>query len=196
MIWPTDFALWAQQWRGPMLRFARLHLQPDEEAEDAVQDALAAALGVSAEQLQRLHQGDPKRYLFGILKNKITDRLRHKYRPEVGYIEAFGADLDELDDVLFNRRDLWVDGMAPPRWRSPESALESEQFFAVVDLCVNKLPAKPARVFSMKELLECEANEICATLGLSQADYWQCMSRARKQIQLCLTQHWFTGERR
>jgi RNA polymerase sigma-70 factor (ECF subfamily) len=32
-------------------------------------------------------------------------------------------------------------------------------------------------------------------LGLTQADYWQCMSRARKQIQLCLDQHWFAGER-
>ncbi len=191
----ADFALWAQQWRSPMLRFARLHLQPDEDAEDAVQDALAAALSVSAEQLQKLQQGDPKRYLFGILKNKITDRLRQKYRPEVSYTEAFGADLDELDDTLFDSTGHWAEGMAPGRWRSPESALESDQFFAVVDICVNKLPAKPARVFSMKELLECDTAEICATLGLSQADYWQCMSRARKQIQLCLTQNWFDGVR-
>jgi len=195
MTLSADFALWAQQWRSPMLRFARLHLQPDEDAEDAVQDALAAALSVSAEQLQRLQQGDPKRYLFGILKNKITDRLRQKYRSEVSYTEAFGADLDELDDTLFDASGHWAQGMAPGRWHSPESALESDQFFAVVDICVNKLPAKPARVFSMKELLECDADEICATLGLSKADYWQSMSRARKQIQLCLTQNWFGGVR-
>ena len=37
------------------------------------------------------------------------------------------------------------------------------------------------------------AKEICQTLGLTKADYWQCMSRARKQIQLCLTQNWFEG---
>ena len=36
---------WAREWRGPMLRFALLHIQPREEAEDAVQDALAAMLG-------------------------------------------------------------------------------------------------------------------------------------------------------
>ena len=38
-------AQWAREWRGPMLRFALLHIQPREEAEDAVQDALAAILG-------------------------------------------------------------------------------------------------------------------------------------------------------
>lgn len=65
----------------------------------------------------------------------------------------------------------------------------------MVDICVNQLPAKPARVFSMKELLECDADEICDTLGLSKTDYWQCMSRARKQIQLCLNEKWFQGRR-
>ena len=45
----------------------------------------------------------------------------------------------------------------------------------------------------MKVFLECDADEICTTLGLSKTDYWQCMSRARKQIQLCLSQKWFGG---
>lgn len=184
---PAELALWSREWRGPMLRFAQLHLQPREEAEDAVQDAFAALLEVGAAVWQ---QAEPRRYLFGILKHKITDRLRRKYRPEVGYSEAFA---DDIDQVLFTERGHWVDGVAPARWSTPEDVLQTDQFFAVVDICVHRLPAKPARVFSMKALLECEAGEVCDTLGLSQADYWQCMSRARKQIQLCLTQHWFEG---
>ena len=67
------------------------------------------------------------------------------------------------------------------------------QFFAVLEACVSKLPPKPARVFSMKELLDCDADEICATLAITRADYWQCMSRARKQLQLCLGQNWFAS---
>lgn len=180
-------AQWAREWRGPMLRFALLHIQPREEAEDAVQDALAAIVGTDP---ATLAQTDLKRYLFGILKHKITDRLRGKYRPEVGYSEAFA---DDLDNVLFNARGHWVDGVAPSVWRTPEDRLHTDQFFAVVDICVQKLPPKTARVFSMKEFLECEADEVCDTLGLSKADYWQCMSRARKQIQLCLHQNWFEG---
>lgn len=171
-----------------MLRFALLHLQPREEAEDAVQDALTAMLTADTGVLSL---ADPKYYLFGILKNKITDRLRYKYRPEIGYSEAFA---DDLDNELFDARGHWVEGVAPTAWVTPDEKLRSDRFFAVVDLCVLKLPAKPARVFSMKEFLECEAEEICATLGLSKTDYWQCMSRARKQIQLCLNQNWFEGD--
>ncbi len=148
---------------------------------------LAAILGTDP---ATLAQTDLKRYLFGILKHKITDRLRGKYRPEVGYSEAFA---DDLDNVLFNARGHWVDGVAPSVWRTPEDQLHTDQFFAVVDICVQKLPPKTARVFSMKEFLECDADEVCDTLGLSKADYWQCMSRARKQIQLCLHQNWFEG---
>ncbi|RRD42758.1 sigma-70 family RNA polymerase sigma factor [Comamonadaceae bacterium OH3737_COT-264] len=180
-----DVQALADAWRQPMLRFALLHLQPPEEAEDAVQDALLALLGA---QPTALTQGDPRRYLFGILKHKITDRLRSKYRPEVLYQEAFE---DELDNVLFDDRAHWHEGVAPALWNNPEGQLQSQQFLAVVDACVHRLPAKIARVFSMKELLECDAAEVCETLGLSRADYWQCMSRARKQLQLCLSQHWF-----
>ena len=63
----------------------------------------------------------------------------------------------------------------------------------MLEACVSKLPPKPARVFSMKELLDCDADEICAMFAITRADYWQCMSRARKQLQLCLGQNWFAS---
>ncbi|RMX18799.1 sigma-70 family RNA polymerase sigma factor [Vandammella animalimorsus] len=181
-----DVQALAQTWRQPMLRFALLHLQPPEEAEDAVQDALLALLGA---QPATLTQGDARHYLFGILKHKITDRLRAKYRPEVAYQDAFED--DDWEQALFDAREHWHEGVAPALWSNPEGQLQSQQFLAVVDACVQRLPPKIARVFSMKELLECDAVEVCDTLGLSKSDYWQCMSRARKQLQLCLSQHWF-----
>ena len=134
-----DLAQLAQKWRTPMLRFALLHLQPREDAEDAVQDALAALLTTQPELLS---QTDPKHYLFGILRHKVMDRLRRKYRAEIGYTEAFA---DDIDNTLFDDRGHWVDGVAPPAWVAPDEKLASDQFFAVVDLCVLKLPAKPAR---------------------------------------------------
>lgn len=181
---------WARQWRTPMLRFALLHIQPREDAEDAVQEALAAALGARPGATDVI---DPRSYLFGILKHKVTDRLRQRYRRETPLSDLAGEGDAALDEALFDSQGHWHPGVEPTLWQSPEGTLASEQFFAVVDACVHKLPAKTARVFSMKELLECEAEEVCATLGLSKADYWQCMSRARKQLQVCLTQNWFAG---
>ena len=116
---PFDLEQWARVWRGPMLRFALLHLQPREEAEDAVQDALAALLTADP---ATVSQADPRRYLFGILKHKVTDRLRAKYRPEVGYSEAFA---DDLDNVLFDERSHWAEGVAPSAWVAPDAQLQT-----------------------------------------------------------------------
>ena len=193
----TDAGTLARAWRAPLLRFARLHLQPDEEAEDAVQDTLLAVLAAPAAAPPRgggPRQGDASGYLFGILKHKITDRLRARYRhgtPPAASATAGGA--DALDAELFDSRGHWQTGAGPTLWHDPESQLQNSQFFAVLEACVSKLPPKPARVFSMKELLDCDADEICATLAITRADYWQCMSRARKQLQLCLGQNWFAS---
>lgn len=193
----TDAGALARAWRAPLLRFARLHLQPDEEAEDAVQDTLLAVLAAPAAAPPRgggPRQGDARGYLFGILKHKITDRLRARYRhgtPPAASTTAGGA--DTLDAELFDSRGHWQTGAGPALWHDPESQLQNSQFFAVLEACVSKLPPKPARVFSMKELLDCDADEICATLAITRADYWQCMSRARKQLQLCLGQNWFAS---
>ena len=193
----TDAGALARAWRAPLLRFARLHLQPDEEAEDAVQDTLLAVLAAPAAAPPRgggPRQGDARGYLFGILKHKITDRLRARYRhgtPPAASATAGGA--DALDAELFDSRGHWQTGAGPALWHDPESQLQNSQFFAVLEACVSKLPPKPARVFSMKELLDCDADEICATLAITRADYWQCMSRARKQLQLCQGQNWFAS---
>lgn len=171
-----------------MLRFARLHLQPDEEAEDAVQDASVVLWAQAA----RLAQADdPQRYVFGVLKNKITDRLRQRYRHSHEELPAE----DALDAVLFKENGHWAEGMGPAQVHNPERLMAQGQFLERVDWCVQKLPPKIARVFSMKEFLECEAAEICDVLGLSKADYWQCLSRARKQLQLCLHQQGLENQR-
>jgi len=185
-----DVDQWVRQWRAPMLRFARLHLshRHREDAEDAVQDTFTAVLVADPATLSVV---EPRRYLFGILRNKVMDRLRKRYRPSESMDRPYEDDLDQL---LFDNRDHWLSGVAPASWQSPDDQVESDQFFRVVDVCVNNLPAKPARVFSMKEFLECDPEEICGTLGISKADYWQCLSRARKQIHLCLNQNWFAGE--
>lgn len=182
-----DVDAWGEQWRTSMVRFARVHLSSLEDAEDVVQDTFLAALSVDPGMLVKV---DPRSYLFGILRNKIMDRLRARYRHSR---EMAVPLVDDLDSLLFDGNDHWLSGVAPASWSAPDAAVESSQFFRVVDVCVNDLPVKPARVFSMKEFLDCEADEICEMLGITKADYWQCMSRARKQIHLCLNQRWFGG---
>lgn len=175
-------------WRAPMLAFARLHLSDRDDAEDAVQDALLAACstktGVDGEA-----GADPRPYLFGILKHKITDRLRQRYRQR----EREQSVDDELDSLLFDDRGHWAAHITVPRWHCPQERLQGAQIFRLVDACIHRLSPKVARVFSMKELMDCEPEAICDILSLSKSDYWQCMSRARKQLQLCLTEQGIQG---
>lgn len=184
---PHDLEALSRSLRSPMLRFAHRLLHPRELAEDVVQDTLLALLE-SADALTRTQ--DPRRYVFGVLRHKVADALRRSYRRP----EHDAEPIDDLDELLFDVQGAWREGCAPASWNSPETRLQNDQFFAVVDLCVNHLPEKIGRVFSLKAFLEFEAEEICHLLNVSKTDYWQCLSRARKQLQLCLDQRWFKGE--
>ena len=173
------------QWRAPMLGLAARLIQPRELAEDIVQQTLLSLLE-APEGLIRAR--DPRLYAFGALKFKITDALRQRYRQPPSVCPGPEED---LDDLLFKENGHWEDTAAPVPWNNPERSMQSDQFFAVVDACVKHLPDKPAKVFGMKVLLEFEAEEVCSTLSISKNDYWQCLSRARKQLQQCLQQRWF-----
>ncbi|MBS53051.1 MAG: RNA polymerase subunit sigma [Oceanospirillaceae bacterium] len=186
MITTHDISQWVHQWRTPMLRFAQLHLSSADDAEDAVQETFAALVTFTGNK----KPDDIRAYLFGILRNKVKDRLRQRYRQPL----ADEISSDEFDELLFDRKGHWHSGVAPARWSAPDEDTESSQFFKVLDICVNKLPEKPARVFTMKEFMECDAEEICTIINISKSDYWQSMSRARKQIHICLNQSWFDGE--
>lgn len=172
--------------RSPMLALAKRLLHPHDGAEDVVQETLLALLE-SAQGLQQ--SNDPQRYVFGVLKHKIADALRQRQRHPLPKL----APQDDLDDALFNPQGAWWPDSAPTAWRTPEQALQWAQCMALVDVCVNRLPPTIGQVFGLKVLMECEAPEICQLLGLSTSHYWQCLSRARKQLQLCLHQHGILG---
>ena len=184
---PIDLDALSRALRPAMLRLTQRLLPSHDLAEDVVQETLLALIESSAAMARAQ---DPRRYVFGVLKNKIADALRKRYRQATDSLDAHEEALDEL---LFDARGVWQYSSAPTSWNTPETYLHTDQFFAVVDMCVNHLPPKNARVFGLKVLLEFEADEVCSTLGLSKTDYWQCLSRARKQLQLCLDQRWFNG---
>lgn len=174
--------------RGEMLAFARLQLGSDDEAEDAVQEALAGALKNSAN-----FRGEAalKTWIIAILKNKVADVLRQRQRRPV---PASQLQTDEDEGALppvFDRKGMWRDASRPARWEDPEADLNSRQFLAVFDSCLNRLPAQQGRVFLMREVVELGTDEICAELGLSVSNVHVILHRARLALRACLQIHWF-----
>lgn len=175
--------------RPDLLRFARLQLGNDDEAEDAVQEAIAGALR-NARAFRA--QAALKTWLIAILKNKIADILRQRRRAPVTESQLLPATEDEPVPDLFNRFGVWRNAARPAAWEDPEAAIHSRQFLKVFDACLNCLPPQQGRVFLMREVVELGVEDICAELGLSTANVYVILHRARLALRDCIEKSWFT----
>src|SRR5262249_31951203 len=92
-------------------------------------------------------------------------------------------------DALFTRNGHYQD--MPSDWGDPDRTLERREFFEVLQACVDRLPAKTARVFMMREWLELDTEEICQDLQLSATNVWVILYRARMRLRECLELNWF-----
>lgn len=178
--------------RRDMLKFANLQLRDAGAAEDAVQDALIAAMN---HQSGFAGRSALKTWVFAILRNKIIDHLR-KHSREIPGSDLAGYDGEDGPDVesFFDQRGHWNDQDKPSTWADPEAALSQKQFWAVFDACLNNLPASTARVFMMREFLDLDTEEICKELAISTSNCWVILHRARAGLRRCLESHWFGGK--
>jgi RNA polymerase sigma-70 factor (ECF subfamily) len=184
----TDIASQVQALRPQLLRFARTQLRNEAWAEDAVSDTLLAAL-------EKPHafagQSQLKTWLIGILKHKVVDQLRRHAR-EATVLD--GDDAEDLDDLLFRANGHWNN--APRDWGDPAASFGQRQFFEILEMCVERLPATQGRVFMMREWLELETEEICKELAITSTNLWVLLHRARLRLRECLQVGWFDGRGR
>jgi len=177
--------------RKDLVRFAVLQLRDQAAAEDAVQEAMLAAL----EGVERFaNRAQLKTWVFSILKNKIVDTIRRRVREP--NLEQPDEEIGDSDfDPLFDERGHWQRDDRPSAWGDPVRTFENSRFWEVFDICMNRLPANTARVFMMREMLGLETDEICSELALSTSNCWVVLHRARMGLRLCLEQKWFGQEK-
>lgn len=182
---PTEFRAQIEALRPYLLRYASLQLRDAAAAEDAVQEALLAALAGEAGFAGRANL---RTWLTGILKHKIVDAIRRQAR-ERPAAELESGDGDDEFDALFDRRGHWQE--APQAWDQPEQALDRRQFLAALEACLRALPERTARAFMMREHLGLETPEICKELGITSTHCWVMLHRARMALRMCLQENWF-----
>jgi len=178
----ADFRAQVERERAYLLRFAQRQLRDRDAAEDAVQEALLAALGAESSFGGR---SNLRTWLTGILKHKIVDQVRRAAREAPLASDADGEEFD----ALFDARGHWRE--TPAAWADPDRALQEQQFFVKLEECLAKLPAKAARTFMMREHLGCETDEICKELGVTPTHCWVLIYRARMALRECLQANWF-----
>jgi RNA polymerase sigma-70 factor (ECF subfamily) len=174
--------------RPTLLRLARLQLRNDAWAEDAVSETLVAAVEGLARFDERSGLGT---WVVGILKHKIIDQFRRASREVSLDAQQELSDGEDLEDLF------QADGHRvgqPMAWGDPEQSLAQVEFFAVLQACLDQLPAPLARAFLLREWMDFDTAEICKELQVTSTNCFVMLYRARMRLRECLETRWFAKD--
>lgn len=177
---PTDLA----GYRSYLMRVARTRLRDEPGVEDAVHDTLLAALrgksrfaGLAAY----------RTWLTGILLHKIHDGFRRAARERAVFADDGGVEGDYFDAAGAWRH-------PPGEWTDAERALESKRFRTAFALGLSRLPSLQAEAFVLRELAGMDSGDICRTLGITVANLYVLLHRARLSLRSTLECSGFVPE--
>lgn len=173
---------WLNEHGDYLYRFALARLRDPHQAEDVVQETFLAAI----KKPDFAGQSAPRTWLTGILKHKIIDVMRKNVR-EIAASDLM-VDEDANMDEFFDETGHWAE--PPLAWDMPESALEQQQFLDILQTCINKLPAKLAQLFLMRDVHDTDNEEICKELNITTTNAWVMLYRARMGLRKCLEINW------
>jgi RNA polymerase sigma-70 factor (ECF subfamily) len=176
-----DPSSWVDRHGDVLYRYARSRVRGDDVAADLVQEAFLHALQ-SRESF--LGNSSERTWLLGILRHKILDR----YRRSVGAREKT---LDSPE--FFDDRGSWKKS-GPSEHLA--TGLERGEFWRGLGLCRESLPPGLASAFALRELDGLASDAICELLGITPANLWTRLHRARLLLKACLERHGYGEDRR
>jgi RNA polymerase sigma-70 factor, ECF subfamily len=181
---PADPEAWVDRHGDSLYRYALLRLRTPELAADVVQETFLEALRARGTFAGRSSE---RTWLVGILRHKIIDYLRKSGReaaPVNGTWEEHSA------AALFDRRGHWRFGRTS--WPGdPSRELESQEFWDAIASCLSKLPKGLGDAFLLREMDDLNADEVQEILGITPANFWKRLHRARLLLRQCLETSWF-----
>ena len=176
--------------QNDLLRYAKLQLRNDAWAQDVVSEVMLVAL----ERPESFdNRSQLKTWLIGILKFKILDKFRNNAK-EIALPTGDDdtSDSDALDDLMFKADGHFA--TTPNDWGDPAAQLNRQEFFAVLEACMEKLPPKLGRLFLMREWLELSSEEICKELALTSTNFYVQLHRAKLRLRECLDLNWYQNK--
>jgi RNA polymerase sigma-70 factor (TIGR02943 family) len=171
---------WVDRHGDVLYRYALLRLRSADRAADVVQETFVEALRARA---SFAGKSSERTWLIGILRHK----LRMSARDPAG---SNGVPIDAALEPVFDHRGRWRTG--PSAWNSdPSLAVETREFWDVFGGCLSKLPKGIAEAFFLRELDGMTAEQIQDVLGITPANFWKRLHRARMLLRQCLETGWF-----
>lgn len=179
-------AQWPDRYGDELYRFALSRVADADAAAELVQDTFLSALdGLATFRAE----ASERTWLFIILRRKIIDHYRRQARaPQVGLDELQEGGPTEAD-FFTPENGHWTGPQAPASWRTADAALEQQELRDILQRCQDRLPPQHGAVFALRFVEELSAEEICHELGLTSANYWVIVHRAKLQLRRCLEKH-------
>ena len=179
-----DPGAWVDRHGDCLYRYALLRLRDPDLAADVVQETFLHALRSRDSFTGRSSE---RTWLVGILKHKVVDHLRGSGRRQAAN-NGLAADTEARSE--FDLRGHWRTG--PASWSGdPGREIETREFWDAFGGCLSGLPRGLADAFFLRELDGLSAHEVQEHLGITAANLWARLHRARSQLRQCLETGWF-----
>jgi RNA polymerase sigma-70 factor, ECF subfamily len=175
---------WVDRHGDSLYRYALLRLRAPDRAADVVQETFLEALRARESFAGRASE---RTWLIGILRHKIVDQIRKTSRESA---KLNGAATNGAEAWPFDAHGHWQEG--PVSWGgNPSREMETKEFWEVFGGCMSKLPQGIADAFLLRELDGLRADEVQDALGITPANFWKRLHRARFLLRQCLESSWF-----
>ncbi|MEQ8317097.1 MAG: sigma-70 family RNA polymerase sigma factor [Phycisphaerales bacterium] len=179
----VDPSRWVEAHGDALYAYALRRLGDAGEAEDAVQDCLLAALGAA-----RSFRGDSaeRTWLTGILKHKVLDALRARYRRKehaADLAEMASAPLEDFSDGFWRvHQQGWAMLVDQGMGATPLGSMERAEFARRVARAVERLPEPMRSVLVLREVDGLSSAELGEALGVSASQVWTLVHRAKARL--------------
>lgn len=174
---------WVDAYADYLYNYASSRVSDTEIARDLVQETFLAGLR-SAKNFKGT--ASERTWLISILKRKVIDHYR-KINSKKGKAEVRMQYVSQEDS-----EGNWLEERAADPLSVKElGTLENEELGEAIQHCIGKLPAKQARVFTLKTIQGMSTEDVCNELGINPSNLWVMIHRARTSLMACLDKNWF-----
>jgi RNA polymerase sigma-70 factor (ECF subfamily) len=179
-------AQWPDRYGDELYRFALSRVSDSVASEELVQETFLSALdGLATFRAE----ASERTWLFVILRRKIIDYYRRQARVTHVSLDEISENGPTEADFFNPENGHWTDAQTPASWLSADAALEQAEQHDILQRCQDRLSPQQGAVFAMRFVEELSAEEICKELGLTAANYWVIVHRAKLQLRRCLEKH-------
>jgi RNA polymerase sigma-70 factor (ECF subfamily) len=175
---------WVSLYADYLYSYAVTRLSNEEQARDLVQETFLAALE-KTEQFKG--KSSERTWLTAILKYKVID----VYRKRNSGLRTERIDGEPEREFFEADNGHWKTEYDPQALGVEDSdPLANKELMAILQLCLQKLPALWLSVFTMKHMDEEATDAICEAMKLTPSNFWVIIHRAKLNLRACIQKAW------